>query len=372
MSFDSTPPANGETIVVASGGVRLLIEGLPTEGLPARVRAAGRRSTSRPTAPWSGAARAADSATAAACKAQDAPLEIYMEGNIEFRQGDRVIYADRMFYDVRRQIGVILNAELLTPLPPIDGYQYPGLVRLKADAIRQLDDTHFAATNALVTTSRLEEPAYDFSAPSEITFTDVQQPVVDPLTGVPLPTPTASWPSAPAARRGRSNFIYLRGMPVFYWPTIATDLQGAVVHHRPRPRRQRQHLRHAGDGRLRRLPTVRHPQHARRGPTGTSAPTTSASAASASAPTSSTTAPSSSASSAPPTGILDFWAINDDGLDNLGLGRQRHRPRGRLPLPPVRPASPAARERLGGHRRGRLAQRPHVPRTVLRSTNGTS
>ena len=69
-----------------------------------------------------------------------------------------------MFYDARRQIGVILNAELLTPLPAVDGYQYPGLVRLKADAIRQLDDTHFAATNALVTTSRLEEPAYDFSA----------------------------------------------------------------------------------------------------------------------------------------------------------------------------------------------------------------
>ena len=33
------------------------------------------------------------------------PLEIYMEGNIVFRQGDRTVYADRMFYDVRRQIG---------------------------------------------------------------------------------------------------------------------------------------------------------------------------------------------------------------------------------------------------------------------------
>ena len=87
---------------------------------------------------------------------------------------------------------MILNAELLTPLPAIDDYQYPGLVRLKADAIRQLDDTHFAATNALVTTSRLEEPAYDFSA-RELTFTDVQQPVVDPLTGAPLPRRRATW-----------------------------------------------------------------------------------------------------------------------------------------------------------------------------------
>ena len=57
------------------------------------------------------------SSDTAALQTQDAPLEIYMEGNIEFRQGDRIVYADRMFYDVRRQIGVILNAELLTPLP---------------------------------------------------------------------------------------------------------------------------------------------------------------------------------------------------------------------------------------------------------------
>ena len=58
-------------------------------------------------------------------------------------------------------------------------------MRLKAAAIQQLDATHFSATNALVTTSRLEEPAYDVSS-NQLTFTDVQQPVVDPITGVPL------------------------------------------------------------------------------------------------------------------------------------------------------------------------------------------
>jgi hypothetical protein len=53
-----------------------------------------------------------------------------MEGNIEFRQGDRIVYADRMYYDVRRQIGVILDAELLTPLPRYADHKYQGLVRL--------------------------------------------------------------------------------------------------------------------------------------------------------------------------------------------------------------------------------------------------
>ena len=55
---------------------------------------------------------------------------------------------------------------------------------------------------------------------------------------------------------------------------------------------------------------------------GTSTSTTSASAASASAPASSTTATRSSASPARRAAALDAWFINDDGLDNLGLGRR--------------------------------------------------
>ena len=56
------------------------------------------------------------------------PLEIYMEGNIVFRQGERVIYADRMYYNVPNHTGTILNAEMLTPVK-----NYEGLLRLKSD-----------------------------------------------------------------------------------------------------------------------------------------------------------------------------------------------------------------------------------------------
>ena len=35
----------------------------------------------------------------------------------ELRQGQRVIYAKRMYYDVRNEKGVVLDAEVLTPLP---------------------------------------------------------------------------------------------------------------------------------------------------------------------------------------------------------------------------------------------------------------
>ncbi|HYO25139.1 MAG TPA: organic solvent tolerance protein OstA [Lacipirellulaceae bacterium] len=223
-SVFETETVNGEKVGIISGGVRVLIEGLEVEGMPPQFGPLGAVDISTDRAViWASGMTSTTGSTG--LQSSEAPLEIYMEGNIEFRQGDRVVYADRMFYDARRQIGVILNAELLTPLPVIDDYQYPGLVRLKADAIRQLDATHFAATNALLTTSRLEEPAYDLSS-RELSFTDTPQPVLDPATGAPV----VDAEGKPVVRHSylaeaNSNVLHVRGVPVFYWPTIATDLE---------------------------------------------------------------------------------------------------------------------------------------------------
>lgn len=224
-NFEWKQLPGGENAAVVTGGVRVLIEGLPAEGLPASFGPLGvvDLSTDRAVIFASGVDTGAGGA---GVQSHDAPLEIYMEGNIEFRQGDRVIYADRMYYDVRRQIGVILNAELLTPLPNLGKYEYQGLVRLKASAIRQLDQSHFAATNALVTTSRLEEPAYAFGS-REILFEDDQRTIVDPATGAPVIDPFTG--DAVVDHRqlaeARGNAVYVRGIPVFYWPQIATDLE---------------------------------------------------------------------------------------------------------------------------------------------------
>ena len=64
-----------------------------------------------------------------------------MEGNIVFRQGDRTVYADRMFYDVRRQIGIdpqrraaraaAAGGRLPVPGPrPAQGGRHPAARRL--------------------------------------------------------------------------------------------------------------------------------------------------------------------------------------------------------------------------------------------------
>ncbi|WP_148072123.1 LPS-assembly protein LptD [Bythopirellula goksoeyrii] len=207
--------ANGERSIIASGGIRILVEGLDSSAVPAAFGPVGTidLTTDRAVIWTSGGDL---SFGGQSTQNPDTPLEIYMEGNIEFRQGDRVVYADRMFYDVRRQVGVILNAELLTPLPKTESFEYQGLVRLRAAAIRQLDEAHFSATDALVTTSRLEEPSYAFGA-DQITFQDIQTQTFDPRTG-----------SVTTEHRqlaeSRGNFVYLDGFPIFYWPTIATDL----------------------------------------------------------------------------------------------------------------------------------------------------
>jgi len=149
----------------------------------------------------------------------DGPWELYLEGNIVFRQGDRVIYADRMYYNVTQEYGVVLQAEMLTPVP-----EYQGLIRLKANVLQQVNRQRFEATGAAITSSRIGVPRYWFQT-ENLSVDDVQTPLIDPFTNQPLVNPQGE----PVVEHqllatSRDNFIYLAGVPIFYWPVIATDL----------------------------------------------------------------------------------------------------------------------------------------------------
>lgn len=223
-SLETVTTPQGEKVAVLSGGVNVVVQGLSVEGLPAAFGPLGDIDieTDRVVV-WGIDTNAG---LTGSTQSSDMPLEIYMEGNIVFRQGDRTIYADRMFYDVRRQVGVILNAELIASVPQVGNSQYTGLVRLRAAALRQLDQAHFVAQNGLVTTSRLEDPSYAFTS-DEIAFEDLQQPIVDPLTGAPAVDPATGQPVVAHQRLAQSsnNYLYIGDVPVFYWPTLATDLE---------------------------------------------------------------------------------------------------------------------------------------------------
>jgi hypothetical protein len=220
----------GEKVVALSGGVNIVIQGLSVQGLPAAFGPLGDVDIEADRVVLWGLDNDAGGLGQAGGKQvtqqNDKPLEIYMEGNIIFRQGDRTVYATRMFYDVRRQLGIILDAELLMPPPFVKGYQYQGLIRLKAAAINQLDHSRFVAHDGFVTTSRLEDPSYDLSG-GTMTLTDTQQPLIDPATGQPVVDPQTGQPRFAHENllQSESNFLHIDGIPVFYWPTFTTNLE---------------------------------------------------------------------------------------------------------------------------------------------------
>ncbi|QDU31951.1 hypothetical protein ETAA8_71130 [Anatilimnocola aggregata] len=150
----------------------------------------------------------------------DGPLELYLEGNIVFRQGDRVIYADRLFYNVRQESGIVLEAEMLTPVP-----QFQGLLRIKADVLQQVNRQQFQAYNAALTSSRLGVPRYWLQS-QNVNVIDMQSQAIDPVTGLPAVNPANGQPAVEhrMLATARDNYIYLFETPVFYWPTISTDL----------------------------------------------------------------------------------------------------------------------------------------------------
>lgn len=206
-----------EQVLVATGGLRVTIE---TEALTELAGGAG------PGAPVRTATILADNVVAwsNALNPTQAPTgdvrwELYLEGNVVFMLGERVVYADRMYYNANTMRGTILNADMLTPIP-----DYRGLVRLKASVVQQLDENNFQAIGAAVTSSRLGVPRYwlqagdvNISREQQWETTMFGQPLLDPATGAPLVEDHYLATS-------RGNKVYVGGVPVFYWPVFETDL----------------------------------------------------------------------------------------------------------------------------------------------------
>jgi hypothetical protein len=148
------------------------------------------------------------------------PWEFYLEGNIVFRQGEREVRADRMYYDATNHVGTILNTDILTPTK-----NFEGKLRLHADVVRQTGQDRFFAENAFISSSRMGEPSYRLLS-ENIYFEDIQQPVIDPLTGLPATNPTTNQPVVDHQRlaTASNDFLLMGSVPIFYWPTVTADL----------------------------------------------------------------------------------------------------------------------------------------------------
>ncbi len=204
-------PERGETTAQITGGFKLVVSGVQVRQPDGSMMDFGTVSLEADNAVawWRGTEFGL-----AGQSTPDRPLELYLDGNIVFHQGNRVIYADRMYYNVSSEYGMVLDAEVLTPVP-----QYQGLLRLKADVLRLQDRQNFAAYGAALTTSRLGVPRYWLQA-DEVSLTDTRDE-----TDLSVYAPTDASRGTNMRAQARNNYVYLGGVPIFYWPTFGTRLQ---------------------------------------------------------------------------------------------------------------------------------------------------
>jgi hypothetical protein len=216
-------PRTNEQVIIFNQGVNLIIEGLtarkgtiPGIGTgPITVDLSADR-----VVVWKANQQQQPDLSAPLVQDENQKLEVYMEGNVVFRQDDRIIYADRMYYDAQHRVGTILEADILTPAP---GYE--GKVRIHADLMQQTGEDHFRAEQMFVTSSRLGLPRYRLQM-QNAEYDHVQTPQVDPISGAPLIDPKTGRPAVTDQQlvAAQNNLLYIEDIPVFYWPTFATDL----------------------------------------------------------------------------------------------------------------------------------------------------
>ncbi|MFN7811936.1 MAG: hypothetical protein ACK5SI_04660, partial [Planctomycetia bacterium] len=206
-------PAGDGWIGVITSGVNLVVDGVAVADQPVGTLDI---STDRLVI-WTRGSAQPDLSGGAAQEGR-VPLELYMEGNVIFRQGQRVVEAASMFYDVPNERGVITGGTVLTPVP-----NYAGAARLRADFIRQVDRSRFVASRTGATTSRLGVPSWEIRS-REMEFTDVQVPVPGPF-GQPEIDPTTGEPRIEHEQMitSRGNTVTLGGVPVLWWPVLATN-----------------------------------------------------------------------------------------------------------------------------------------------------
>lgn len=219
LHIEKSPDGTG-TIAIAKSGIRATVEGFQA---PASGESGALTIETDNMVVWGPAVTQLQGGEVTD---SEAPLELYLEGNIIFRQGDRVIYADRMYYNVTEEYGMILTAEILTPVA-----QYEGLLRVKADVLQQVNKQKFLAYGAAITSSRMGIPTYWFQS-DEIEITDTLERQVDPLTGQQRRDPKTNELvfDHNITAESQNNFLFVGGVPIFYWPVMATRLDSPAFY----------------------------------------------------------------------------------------------------------------------------------------------
>jgi hypothetical protein len=230
FSIQSRPGADGMTVVVVRGGVNITAE-QPGQGI---VDLSADNAVIFSGTGLAGAGGSGGRTSQAA----DAPLEVYLEGNVIFRQdlrtqsgdGDQKVVQARQFYaDLRRLWFLATDAELelfdpqfMAPLK-IKGkriQQYRPMVAGPGGAL-QFGPSQIRADETLLTASRFPVPGYRFQSRS-VDVTQLYTPSIGP-DGRPTRRPENGGGNSAWRIDARNNLFKIGSVPVFWWPRIQTD-----------------------------------------------------------------------------------------------------------------------------------------------------
>ncbi len=157
-------------------------------------------------------------------QSSDTPFQVYLEGNIEIRQGLNFVRANRAIYDAREDRALLLDAELRQFVP-----QLQSEVRVRAERMRQLNRDTYFAQNAWATASEFGKPGYRIQASDVFLEKRVSEPwglfgdvPRDPVTGAVVPR-ESSWITS------RNNTFFVGDVPLFYLPRVSVPAQDPSI-----------------------------------------------------------------------------------------------------------------------------------------------
>ena len=153
VSTNTTPP---ERMVTITNGVTVLID----SGETANSQVGVVDISANQAVCWTEETAIQSQANSAEIQQpQDAPFQIYLEGDIVVRQGGNVLRAKQAFFDMREERAVLKDAEIRAKVPNSSAQ-----VRVRAQTLRQLARDTFQADNAFITTSPFFKPGVRLQA----------------------------------------------------------------------------------------------------------------------------------------------------------------------------------------------------------------
>ncbi len=212
-SRNTTPP---EQKIIIKGGLTVLIDTVEQQG----PRSAGPIDlTADQVVIWTDEA-SSQNFGGELTQPEEMPLQVYLEGNVVVRQGTHVLRANQAFYDVREERALLLDAEVRTSAPGINGK-----VRVRAQRLRQIARDTYQAQRAFITTSEFAKPGYRMQASEifieprpETAWWATDEREVDPVTGEPVEGPTL-WATS------LNNTFFVESVPIFYFPYLSAPAE---------------------------------------------------------------------------------------------------------------------------------------------------